>query len=477
MRYINKTDLLIVAENSGNIMIGIGAMCLIPLIFDFIYFEFDIISFLIPAALSMGLGFFFSKYFNNVKTNKVRLKHGMILSSFAWLWASIIGGIVFTLATNMPIIDAVFESMSALTGSGMTMYADVEILPHSILFFRAFEQWVGGLGVVVMVITVLTKPGTVSSKLYQSEARDERIRPSVKTTLKRTLDIYAIYTIAGIILYLLAGMPVFDSICNALSIISTGGMSIKNANMGFYHDDVIYFISIILMILGATSFLVHYKVIKTRGKSLLEDLQFKIIICVIALVTLMLYYVSNIVPMELLFTVVSAITTTGANVASPATMAGWPSFVIICLMCLMLTGGSNGSTVGAIKLVRMITFFKGIYRHIREVLSPEGRVVPIKLHGNTIPEKAISQSGNFITLYMMFIMFTWALFCLFGYDPFRSLFAIMSLQGNNGLELGIINNALHPVLKVVSMFNMWTGRIEIYPVLITLRAFFEIFKR
>ena len=477
MRYINKTDLLIVAQNSGNIMVGIGAMCLIPLIFDFIYFEFDIISFLLPAAFSMGLGFFFSKYFENVKSNKVRLKHGMILSSFAWLWASIIGGIVFTLATNMPIIDAVFESMSALTGSGMTMYADVEILPHSILFFRAFEQWVGGLGVVVMVITVLTKPGTVSSKLYQSEARDERIRPSVKTTLKRTLDIYAIYTIAGIILYLLAGMPVFDSICNTLSIISTGGMSIKNANMGFYHDDVIYFISIILMILGATSFLVHYKVIKTRGKSLLEDLQFKIIICVIAVVTLMLYYVSNIVPMDLLFTVVSAITTTGANVASPATMANWPPFVIICLMCLMLTGGSNGSTVGAIKLVRMITFFKGIYRHIREVLSPEGRVVPIKLHGNTIPEKAISQSGNFITLYLMFIMFTWALFCLFGYDPFRSLFAAMSLQGNNGLELGIINNALHPVLKVVSMFNMWTGRIEIYPVLITLRAFFEIFKR
>lgn len=231
------------------------------------------------------------------------------------------------------------------------------------------------------------------------------------------------------------------------------------------------------MILGATSFLVHYKVIKTRGKSLLEDLQFKIIICVIAFVTLMLYYVSNIVPMDLLFTVVSAITTTGANVASPETMANWPPFVIICLMCLILTGGSNGSTVGAIKLVRMITFFKGIYRHIREVLSPEGRVVPIKLHGNRIPEKAISQSGNFITLYLMFIMFTWALFCLFGYDPFKSLFATMSLQGNNGLELGIINSALHPVLKVVSMFNMWTGRLEIYPVLITLRAFFEIFKR
>ena len=458
-------------------MIGIGMMCLIPLIMDLVYFEFDIISFIIPGLISILLGVFCLKFFDEAVNKKMRLKHGMMISSFAWLWASLIGGFVFTLATNIPILDGVFESMSALTGTGVTMFADVEILPHSILFFRSFEQWVGGLGVVVMVIGVLTKPGSVSSKLYHSEAREDRIKPSIKTTMEKTIQIYAIYTTLGVILYLLAGMPVFDSICNTFSIISTGGMSIKNANMGYYHNDLIYLISIVLMILGATSFLVHYKVIKTRGKSLLKDLQFKIIITVIAFVTLMLYLISHIVPIELLFTVVSAITTTGANVASAQTMAGWPPFVIVCLMCLMLTGGSNGSTVGAIKLVRMITFFKGIYRHIREILSPEGRVVPVKLHGHRIPEKSIAQAGNFITLYMMFIMFTWGLFCLFGYDPFRSLFAAMTLQGNNGLDLGIINYTLNPIIKVVCLFDMWTGRLEIYPVLITLRAFFEIFKR
>ncbi len=477
MRYITKSDLLIVARDSGYLMIGIGLMCIVPLIFDLIYFEFDVISFVIPAAISIALGIACMKYFENSTTKKMRLKHGMMISSFAWLWASLIGGLVFMLATHIPFIDAVFESMSALTGTGITMFKNVEILPHSILFFRSLEQWIGGLGVVVMVIGVLTKPGSVSSKLYQSEAREERIKPSIKTTLQKTLEIYLIYTIFGLILYLLAGMPVFDSLCNTFSIISTGGMSIKNANMGYYHNDVIYLISIVLMILGATSFLVHYKVIKTRGKSLIEDLQFQIIIGVIAIVTVIIYFISNIVPIEILFTVVSAITTTGASVAMPQVMAGWPSFVIICLMCLMLTGGSNGSTVGAIKLVRMITFFKGIYRHIREILSPEGRVVPIKLNGHKIPEKSISQAGNYITLYMMFIMFTWALFCLFGYDPFKSLFAAMSLQGNNGLELGIINHTLNPILKVVSMFDMWTGRLEIYPVLITVRAFFEIFKR
>ena len=477
MRYITKTDLMIVARNSGYLMIGIGIMCLIPLIFDLIYFEFDIISFVIPCAISTLLGVGLLKYFEDKSNKQIRLKHGMMISSFAWLWASLIGGLVFMLATHLPLLDAIFESMSALSGTGITMFENVEILPHSILFFRSIEQWIGGLGVVVMVIGVLTKPGSVSSKLYQSEARDERIKPSIKTTLKKTLEIYLIYTVLGIILYLLAGMPVFDSICNTFTIISTGGMSIKNANMSYYQSDIIYFISIVLMILGATSFLVHYTVIKTKGKSLIDDLQFKIIITVIATVTLMLYLVSNIVPIELLFTVVSAMTTTGANVASPTTMAGWPSFVIICLMCLMLTGGSNGSTVGAIKLVRMITFFKGIYRHIREILSPEGRIVPVKLHNHTIPEKAISQAGNFITLYMMIIMFTWGAFCLFGYDPFRSLFAAMSLQGNNGLELGIINHTLNPILKIISIFDMWTGRLEIYPVLITLRAGFEIFKR
>ncbi len=477
MRYITKTDLLIVARNSGYLMIGIGIMCLIPLVFDLIYFEFDLVSFIIPGAISMLLGYGLIKYLEDRTKKNIQLKHGMMISSFAWLWASIIGGLVFMLATHMPLLDAVFESMSALTGTGITMFADVEILPHSILFFRAFEQWIGGLGVVVMIISVLSKPGSVSSKLYYSEARDERIKPSVKATLEKTIEIYTIYTVAGIILYALAGMPLFDSVCNAFHIISTGGMGIKNANMGYYADDLIYFISIVLMILGATSFLVHYKVIKTRGKSLINDMQFRIIISVIAIVTVVLYFISNIVPMDLLFTVVSAITTTGASVAHPMTMARWPSFVLICLMCLMLTGGSNGSTVGAIKLVRMITFFKGIYRHIREILSPEGRVVVVKLHGRKIPEKSISQAGNFITLYLMFIMFTWALFCLFGYDPFRSLFAAMSLQGNNGLELGIINHTLNPILKLVSMFDMWTGRLEIYPVLITLRAGFEIFKR
>lgn len=477
MRYINKTDLFIVARNSGRLMIGIGILCLIPIVVDLIYLEFNAIGFVIPALISICMGVICIKAFDKYTHSKMRLKHGMIISSVAWLWACLICGMVMYLVADTSFINGAFESMSALTGSGITIFEDVESLPHSILFFRALEQWVGGLGVVVMIIGILNKPGTASAKLYQSEAREERIKPSIKATLKQTIRIYLIYTAIGITLYLLAGMPVFDSVCTTFSIISTGGMSIKNANIGYYQNHLIYFITIVLMILGATSFLVHYKVIKTKGKSLIHDLQFKVMICLIAISTVVLYLISHIMPIELLFTVVSAITTTGASVQSTQVMTTWPSFVIIVLMALMTIGGSSGSTVGALKLLRVITFFKGTYKHIREILSPEGRVIPLQISGQKIPEKAVSQSGNYITLYMLCILFTWALFCLYGHDPFNSLFDTMSVQGNVGLGLGEIEHTLEDPLKIISMFNMWTGRLEIYPVLITLRAGFEIFKR
>ena len=477
MRYINKTDLFIVVRNLSKIMVGIGVLCLIPIIVDLIYLEFNLIGFLIPSFISIALGYAISITFKDYTHKRMGLKHGMIISALAWLWAAIICGLAMFLITQHSFVDAVFESMSALTGSGVTLYSNVEILPNSILFFRAFQQWVGGLGIIVMIIAILTRPGNASSRLYQSEAREERLKPSVKATLEQTIKIYLIYTAFGITLYLLAGMPPFDAMCNTFTTISTGGMSIKNANIGYYQSDLIYFITIILMILGATSFLVHYLVIKTRGKSLIQDLQFKVMISIIAIVSLLLFFTTKIMPIEIVFTVVSAITTTGASVQSSAALAGWPSFVLICLMVLMLIGGSSGSTVGAIKLTRVIIFFKGIYKHIRQIMSPEGRVVPMKIADKKITDKDVSDSGNYITLYLICILLTWVLFCYYGHDPFYSFFDTISIQSNVGLSTGIITPALEMPLKIIGIFNMWTGRLEIYPVLITLRAMFEIFKR
>ncbi|WP_292601655.1 TrkH family potassium uptake protein [Methanobrevibacter sp. UBA212] len=477
MRYINKNDVLIIARNSGKLMIGIGLLCLVPIIVDLLFLEFNIIGYLIPGLISIGLGLICLKALDKYKVNKMRLKHGMIISALSWLWASLICGLALYLITGISPVDSVFESMSALTGSGITIYSDVEALPYGILFFRAFQQWIGGLGIIVLILAFLAQPGTSSFKLYNSEAREDQIKPSTTATLKETLKIYVFYTCLGIALYTLAGMPFFDSICNTFCIISTGGMSVKNANIGYYNDYIIYFITMLLMILGATSFLVHSQIIKTKGKSLIGDLQFKVMLSLIAISTLLIYFTSTIIPMDMLFTVVSSITTTGASIPNSTVMAAWPPFVLFIIMTLMLIGGSTGSTVGAIKLMRVITFSKGIYKNLREIISPQGAVIPLDRKDKKFTEKLVEQSGNYITLYFLCILISWSLLCLYGHDPFNSLFFTFSMQGNIGLEIGQLSQTIEWPLKIVGMLNMWTGRLEIYPVLITFRAIFEVFKK
>ena len=206
MRYIHKHDLLIIARNSGFLMIGIGVMCLVPIIVDLMYVEYTPLGFFIPALISICTGFILTEALKKYDTSKIRPKHGMIISALSWLWACIICGLVLYIVTDIHIIDAIFESMSALTGSGITIYSDVESLPHSILFFRALQQWIGGLGIIVMIISFLIKPGTASYTLYQSEAREDQLKPSTNSTIKESFKIYSIYTCFGIIAYTLAGV-------------------------------------------------------------------------------------------------------------------------------------------------------------------------------------------------------------------------------------------------------------------------------
>ena len=159
------------------------------------------------------------------------------------------------------------------------------------------------------------------------------------------------------------------------------------------------------------------------------------------------------------------------------TMSQWPAFVLLIIIVLMLLGGSSGSTVGSIKLIRVIIFIKGVYKKVKETLSPEGRVVTVKVSGHKIPEKAIGEAGSYISLYLIFILISWIVFCYYGYKPFDSLFEIISAQGNVGLSLGIIGHDLEPSLKLLTTFNMWIGRLEIIPVIVLLRSFFEVIRR
>ncbi len=468
-KYISKADLLVVLHYLGYVMQGLGIVLLAPILVALIYGEYIKVSaFFIPCFISFLLGTAFTKKFKNY--NKLRLKHGMLISSFAWLWASMIGASIMTLSLDIPFVDALFENMSAWTGSGMTFFVNVEILPKSILFLRSLEQWIGGLGIVIIFIGILIRAGTAASRLYKSEAREEKIKPNIANTLRKALEIYLIYTAAGIILFILAGLPIFDAINLTFTSISTGGMSIKNANVGFYQNSLVYIITMALMILGATSFSIHYKIVKTKGKSVLKDVQFQLLICLILIASAFILVTNKMVPIEELFTIVSAITTTGANVVPPYELARWSSASLIVLMVLMLIGGSSGSTGGGLKLIRVITVLKGMNLTITNLVSPEGRVVNTRIGGKKINEREIKEASAYIVIFLMFLVCGWIIMTLYGYDPFTALFDVISIQSNNGLSTGIVFGGLPMPVKLTLIFLMWIGRLEIIPVLVVFRT-------
>ena len=466
INYLSKQDIKIILHYLGYIMGGIGIVLLAPIFIDLIYGEYVYPIGLIPPIFSIVLGFSFVKIFR--KYDKLKFKHGMIISAVSWLWAGFIAAIIMMLILDISFIDAFFENISAWTGSGLTLFNDVESLPMSILFLRSLEQWIGGLGVVIIFISILIKPGTSAFKLYKSEAREDKLKPNIRNTLKKTIEIYVVYTVLGIFLYILAGLPIFDSINLTFTTISTGGMSIKNANVGYYQNNIIYLITIFLMLLGATSFTVHYKMMKTKTISIYKDIQFQFMIISIIISGIIIAVITNIAPMDVIFHVVSAITTTGANITSSSEMASWAPPVLILIMVLMVMGGSSGSTVGAVKIIRVITFLRSVYLTVTNLIAPK-RVVRIRIADKIINEREMKESASYISVYLFFLLAAWIIMTFYTNNPIDALFDVTSTIGNVGLSTGIINGNLDIFPKIVLIFLMWMGRLEIIPILLTIR--------
>lgn len=475
MRYFAKRDFFVVSEYLGGIMQGIGVVVLLPIIVSLIYGENNYISFIIPSAISLVIGTLIKRIVPSGGT--IRLKHGMIIAALAWLWAALIGSLVMIIGLKMGFVNAYFENMSAWTGSGLTIFPDVEILPKSVLFLRSLEQWIGGVGVVIVVIGILIRPGTAASRLYKSEAREERIKPSIPNTVKTIWWIYLFYTILGIVLYGLAGMSLFDAINNTMTNLSTGGMSIKNGNIGAYGSDLITIITIFLMIVGGTSFLVHYRALKGDVKFVLKDIQFQAMVVIVAFFSILIFLSGKVLPLDSIFNVVSALSCTGSNVETNAQMLVWPAYVKILILSCMVIGMAAGSTTGAIKLIRVVTILKGIYWELMKILTPEGSVIPRKISGKAVSDVEIREASAYTSIYFVFLLFGWLVLASYGYDPLNSLYEIASAQGNVGLSMGITSANMPDAAEIVMIFNMWVGRLEIIPVLVLLRGSLEFFKR
>ncbi|MCZ3365468.1 MULTISPECIES: TrkH family potassium uptake protein [Methanobacterium] len=473
---LRKKDFYIVLEQLGLIMIGIGVVTLTPIVVALIYNEPDYLSFIIPSGFSILIGYILRRSLRG-KNRRMGLKHAMMIAALAWLWAALIGSLILMNTTHINFLNAYFESMSAWTGSGLSIFTNVEILPRSVLFLRSIEQWIGGLGVVIVVIGILIRPGTAAARLYKSEAREEKIKPSILGTVKTIWWIYIFYTVLGVILYVLAGMSIFDAINNTFTNLSTGGMSVRNDNIGAYNSTLIYIITIFLMFVGGTSFLIHYKALKGKFWDVLKDIQFRAMVLIIAIFSILLILNSTLVPVESIFNVVSAISCTGSSISPLNTMIAWLEYIKLILIACMIIGGAAGSTAGALKIIRVVTALKGIYWDILKAVSPEGSVIPRKISNKLVSDVEIKEATSYAFIYFIFIFISWLVFVAYGYDALNSLYEIVSAQGNVGLSMGIASPTMPQIPQAFMIFNMWIGRLEIIPVLVLIRASLGAFKR
>ena len=468
----------------GFVLMIIGALVLLPILPAILYSEYStIFPFVFAAALSLGLGFALNKIF---RKGELTLSRAMVMTALTFISMSVVGAIpyimlskvVFGAATFNTCLCSLFEAVSGFTTTGLTVIPNIEAIPHSLLFWRSFTQWIGGVGIIVLFLTVLMGPGISSYYLYRGEAWKDRIEPSVKRTAADMVKVYLFYTAVGILVMFLLGMPVFESVVHTSSMVSTGGFSAKAASIGSYGSVWIETASVILMALGAISFALHYKILGGKLSSfvgLLKNKEVKLMFALLFLfaVALTLHFnqIGDTSPVRHgVFQTVTATTNSGFY---NMPQAGMTEFSKTATIMMMFIGGSAGSTAGGLKIVRFMILLAAIPWLIRKYLLPPTAVQPLKIGKLNFHEKEVSQVTLYFFIYMLMIAIGALVITAFGYSFMDSLFETTSAAATVGLSSGITGFAAPIGVKVVLIFEMLMGRLEILPILALFGALLE----
>ncbi|MDA7641647.1 TrkH family potassium uptake protein [Candidatus Marinimicrobia bacterium] len=393
----------------------------------------------------------------------------------SWIIASVFGSLPFYYSGFFNIYtNALFEAVSGVTTTGATILDDIESLPKSILFWRAFLQWIGGLGIVVFTIALLPLLGVSGEKLFNVEypgPSSEKITPRIKDTARLLLSFYVGFTFLEFTL-LSYSMPFFDAICHALTTMPTGGFSTFNDSInsqGAYVKSVI----LLFMIIGGTNFALHFRVVKAGPRAYLRDREFLYYIGLIALASIAILFTSSWYNegsnyLDTTFQVVAILTSTGYTATDYSV---WQPFIKqFLLFGLMFVGAMGGSTSGGIKLIRIVAIVKYAGSELKRSLHSKA-IIPIRLGQKVIPDEVIRKTLAFFLFYVAFFFIASFLFVMLGDDLQSSLGAAASGMGNIGPSwgsYGAMNSySLMPMIsKYIMMFCMLLGRLEIFAVLV-----------
>jgi trk system potassium uptake protein TrkH len=478
MKRMLASDVRIVLEELGRVLRIFSFVALIAVVIPVIFREYHAILYFLIAS---GVAFVSSHILASVHVEEEpKIRHAMIVAALAWVIVPLYSTIPIFFIEKMPFIDCMFECVSGWSGTGLTMVVREDLLSHSIQFWRSLMQWIGGVGVIVLMISILARPGTGAYSLYKSEGRVEKIHPSIVSTVKTMWKIFFIYTVLGVFLLWLCRMPLWDAINHAMTGIATGGFSVVDNSIGTYNSPLIDYALIPIMTAGAVSFVVHYRMIRVNYKIFFTDPQNRAFFLIAGIAIAFITYL-NLKTYTALstsfrfssFQFISALTCTGFQTAN---VQAWSESSKLLLSLAMIIGGAAGSTVGGIKLIRIILLYKGVVWKFKKVSLSPTAVISFKLGSKSLSldeaNEEVAEAGLISILWLFFLLMG-VLVLLQTIPPQYTLgdavLEVASAQGNVGLSTGITGPWMGTLGKATLMFNMWIGRLEIFPVLMLLR--------
>ncbi|MCB0345465.1 MAG: potassium transporter [Bdellovibrionales bacterium] len=469
----------LILKTLGSLTILISFALLVPLATSLYYQGPDVSVFCYSAAGCFSAGVLMYLCFRKAE-GQLRNRDALLLVSLGWVGMTVVGSIPYMIYGGpfTSFIDAWFESSSGFTTTGASIVSDIESLPHGVLIWRSFTQYLGGMGIIVLSVAILPLIGVGGMELYRAEVpgpTSEKISARVGETARILWIVYLAFgTIETILLYL-SGMTLFDAVNHSMTTMSTGGFSTKNASVAGFNSVLIDWIITLFMFFGGLNFLLHYRFFVRRDPGALGDWELKhftlLVLSSILLLTVYVWGSSYPTFPEALryasFQAVSIVTTTGFATADYVL---WGPFAHSLLLVLMIIGGCAGSTAGGIKCVRAAVLLKQGYRELYLTIHRKA-VFPLKLGGMTVPANVISAIFGFFFLYIFILVLTGFFITASGVDMVTAFSGVISSLSNIGPGLGEVGPALNysglPALaKVLLSACMIIGRLEIFTILV-----------
>lgn len=462
---------------------GLMLLC-IP--FAIYYADGTLYNWISSVAVSgvLGAALWFSTAHHKNRRN-IRKRDGYIIVTLSWVVMALSGAVPFMLTDSIPdFTNAFFESISGFTTTGATILDDIERLPKSILFWRSLTQWVGGLGFIVMVISILPSLGIGGMQLFLAEVPGlgaDKIQPRIQDTAKRLWYLYIGLTLLEMVILYLAGMSFFDAINHSLTTMSTGGFSTRQASIAYFDSPAIEYIITFFMFLGGTSFVLIYFALKGKFNRVWQNEEFRaytfLTFGVAVLVTIILMF-KNGMPLEQafresIFQVVAVLTTTGYATAD---FTIWGGSVALIFFTLMFIGGSAGSTAGGVKIIRHLMIAKNsIYEFKRQLhLSA---IIPIRFNGKAVAHEITRNILAFVIIYLTIFGISSVTLTLLGMDALSAMGSVATSLGNVGPGLNetgpsLTFSQIPAAAKWILGALMVIGRLEIFTVLIIFTGYF-----